>query len=160
LLAATTAFLALLCMLFVTPLEAHDRSLAWRRIMKLAITSQDRTHITEHAGHCRRFWIYDIVDAAIAHKTFVEVPANQTFHEFAGRLPAHLQDVDVLITGGMGQSLTDRLSRNGITGLVTSETQPDAAVSAYLSGNLATITPEHTECGFGEGPHHAHAHAN
>ena len=122
--------------------------------MKIAITSQDRTYITDHAGHCQHFWIYEIAEAVVTQKTLIDVPHEQTFHEFAGPLPAHLQDVQVLIAGGMGQSLNQRLARNGIEGLVTAETQPDVAVSAYLLGHLPTIAPQQTACGFGEGHPH------
>ena len=124
--------------------------------MKIAVTSQDRTHITDHAGHCQRFWMYEITEQAIAQKACIDVPKDQTFHEFVGSLPAHLQDVQVLISGGMGQSLTDRLGRNGIHGLVTTETQPDAAVSAYLTGTLATKQPERHTCAHGVGQAHHH----
>jgi predicted Fe-Mo cluster-binding NifX family protein len=124
--------------------------------MKIAVTSQNHTDITDHAGHCRRFWVYEVDHQAIAQKTFIDVPNDQTFHEFAGQLPAHLQDVQVLIAGGMGQSLTQRLARNGITGLVTPETQPDQAVTAYLSGNLRTKAPALKTCGHSAGPGHHH----
>jgi predicted Fe-Mo cluster-binding NifX family protein len=124
--------------------------------MKIAVTSQNRTDITEHAGHCRRFWVYEVDQQAIAQKSLIDVPEDQTFHEFAGKIPAHLQDVQVLIAGGMGQSLTERLARNGIEGLVTTESQPDNAVAAYLAGSLATKAPAVEICGRGEGPGHHH----
>lgn len=128
--------------------------------MKIAVTSQDRQHITEHAGHCHRFWVYEVADRAITQKTLVDVPKTQTFHEFSGKIPTHLEDVQVLIAGGMGQSLIQRLARNGIQGLVTTETEPDVAVSAYLSGNLATQAPEEKTCRHGatHGGHHHHPH--
>lgn len=125
--------------------------------MKIAVTSQDRTHVTEHAGHCRRFWIYDVNEQAIAQKAFVDVAKDQTFHAFSGNIPAHLADVQVLIAGGMGQSLTQRLARHGIAGLVTPEQEPDAAVSAYLAGTLATKQPELKTCSHGPG-HDSHHH--
>jgi predicted Fe-Mo cluster-binding NifX family protein len=124
--------------------------------MKIAVTSQNRTDITEHAGHCRRFWVYEVDQQAIAQKSLIDVPKDQTFHEFAGKIPAHLQDVQVLIAGGMGQSLTERLARNGIEGLITTESQPDSAVAAYLSGSLATKAPEVKICGHSAGPGHHH----
>jgi len=34
--------------------------------MKIAVTSQDRPHVTEHAGHCQRFKIYEITKQTIA----------------------------------------------------------------------------------------------
>jgi predicted Fe-Mo cluster-binding NifX family protein len=124
--------------------------------MKIAVTSQDRTHVTEHAGHCQRFWIYEITEQAIAHKACVDVPKDQTFHALVGSLPAHLQDVQVLISGGMGQSLIERLGRHDVKGLVTPETQPDVAVAAYLAGTLVTKQPEHQTCTHGAGPGHHH----
>jgi predicted Fe-Mo cluster-binding NifX family protein len=30
--------------------------------MKIAVTSQNRREITEHAGRCRRFWVFDVED--------------------------------------------------------------------------------------------------
>lgn len=126
--------------------------------MKIAVTSQDRAKVTAHAGHCQHFWIYEIIAAQVAQKTLVDVSHDQTFHEFAGQLPTHLEDVQVLISGGMGQSLTQRLARNGIEGLVTAETQPDVAVSAYLAGTLATIAPEQKTCSHGDTHSHPHHH--
>ncbi len=30
--------------------------------MKIAVTSQNRKTITDHAGKCRKFWLFDIDD--------------------------------------------------------------------------------------------------
>jgi predicted Fe-Mo cluster-binding NifX family protein len=57
--------------------------------MKIAVTSQNRTQITEHAGHCQHFWIYQVVNQSITQKTLVDVASGQTFHKFAGKIPDH-----------------------------------------------------------------------
>jgi len=123
--------------------------------MKIAITSQDRTHITEHAGHCRRFWIYDVTDKAISQKTLIDLPADQTFHDTQSTIPDGLQGVQVLIAGGMGRGLTQRLARHGIEGIVTAATEPDTAVAAYLAGAIAIQEPG-AGCAHGDGPHPHH----
>jgi hypothetical protein len=32
--------------------------------MRIAVTSQNRREITEHAGRCRNFWVFDVEDAS------------------------------------------------------------------------------------------------
>jgi predicted Fe-Mo cluster-binding NifX family protein len=117
--------------------------------MKIAITSQNKHEITGHAGKCRKFWIYDITDNKIGQKTLLELPKEQSFHESSPQLPHPLDDVQVLITGGMGTGLFRRLEMKNITGIVTSEKEPDKAIMAYLAGTLEQGAP-HT--------HHGHQH--
>ncbi|MEW6415738.1 MAG: NifB/NifX family molybdenum-iron cluster-binding protein [Pseudomonadota bacterium] len=104
--------------------------------MKIAVASQNRKNVTGHAGKCRKFWIYDIEANAVKDKQHLELPREQSFHEFRGAEPHPLAGVQVLITGGMGEGLARRLAGMGIEGLVTSETDPDQAVAAWLAGTL------------------------
>ena len=123
--------------------------------MKIAVASQNRHAITEHAGRCRKFWIYQVEQDKTLNKELLELPKDQSFHDSSPHEPHPLDDVQVLIAGGMGQGLRQRLAMKGITGLVTPETDPDQAVSAYLAGRLTMGTPEpHAH---GEGAHH-HRH--
>jgi len=115
--------------------------------MKIAVTSQNRKTITGHAGKCRKFWVYEIEDSEVKGKSLLELPIEQSFHESHGQ-PHPLDTMHALITGGMGQGLVRRLSAKGIEGLVTSETDPDQAVAAYLGGRLETRPSEE---------HHDHA---
>lgn len=119
--------------------------------MKIAVTSQNRRDITEHAGRCRKFWIYDIENAQTRGKELLELPVAQSFHESSPHEPHPLDEVTVLISGGMGQGMLRRLAAKGIVGIVTEEKEPDAAVAAYLAGQLRT-------CGHEQGCHHAHEH--
>ncbi|MFO7593060.1 MAG: NifB/NifX family molybdenum-iron cluster-binding protein [Pseudomonadota bacterium] len=117
--------------------------------MKIAVTSQNRREITEHAGRCRKFWLYDVTDHTVHQKELLELPKEQSFHESAPQQPHPLDDITVLITGGMGQGMVRRLANMGIIGIVTEEKDPDAAVNAYLAGRL------HTR-GAGQGCHQHH----
>lgn len=119
--------------------------------MKIAVTSQNRRTITEHAGKCRKFWIYGIEQGQIADKILLELPIEQSFHESSPHEPHPLDAVQVLIAGSMGPGLSRRLAAKGIAALTTPETDPDQAVVAYLQGTL-TVGPG--SCDHGSDHHH------
>jgi predicted Fe-Mo cluster-binding NifX family protein len=128
--------------------------------MQIAVTSQNRKTITEHAGKCRKFWIYDIADGNIASKQLVELPIEQSFHASHHSLAAPLAAVNVLITASMGAGLHQRLQRSGIQPVITGEVDPDAAVAAFLDGSLSALTGEQLPpCHDHEHEHH-HDHAH
>jgi predicted Fe-Mo cluster-binding NifX family protein len=120
-------------------------------LMKIAVASQNRREITGHAGRCRKYWIYDIDDQQTTNKVLLELPKEQSFHESSPQAAHPLDEVTVLISGGMGQGMLRRLATKGIIGIVTEEKEPDAAVSAYLAGRLQTVGAE-------QGCHHDHGH--
>lgn len=120
--------------------------------MKIAIASQNRKTITGHAGKCRRFWIYEVVDGQPVGRSMLELGIEQTFHESHGAGAHPLAGVDTLICGGMGSGLQRRLAGMGIRGLVTSEADPDSAVRALLAGTLPLLSPEDHDH-HGHGPH-------
>ena len=109
--------------------------------MKIAVTSQNRRDITEHAGRCRNFWIFDANDGVITHRKLLELPKEQSFHESSMLGPHPLDGIDVLIAGGMGAGLKARLARRGIDALVTAEKDPERAVQAWLAGDLPPVEP-------------------
>jgi predicted Fe-Mo cluster-binding NifX family protein len=119
-------------------------------LMKIAVTSQNKREITEHAGKCRKFWIYEVTNNNVDQKTLLELPKELSFHESSADAPHPLDDVQVLITGSMGMGLVHRLGMKNIEGIVTSEKEPDKAVIAYLAGTLEQLAP-HTH-------HHGHQH--
>ncbi|WP_457572061.1 NifB/NifX family molybdenum-iron cluster-binding protein [Desulfovulcanus sp.] len=109
--------------------------------MKIAVASQTRKTITEHAGRCRKFWIYEIENGEVIKKELLELPREKSFHDSSPHDPHPLDDVDVLIAGGMGEGLMKRLGRKGIRGIVTGERDPDKAVLLYLRGSLKQESP-------------------
>ena len=104
--------------------------------MKIAVTSQNRKTITEHAGRCRKFWVFDIENNKIVDRELLELPKKQAFHESSPHESHPLDGIDVLIAGGLGQGLIMRLELKGISGLVTKETDPEKAVLLYLDDTL------------------------
>lgn len=104
-------------------------------VLKIAVCSQNRKAVTEHAGKCRKFWIYEVSQGQVTGKTLLELPIEQSLHSSAPGQPHPLDAVDVLIAGGAGSGLTQRLAQLGIECVVTSETDLEQAVAAYLAGS-------------------------
>jgi predicted Fe-Mo cluster-binding NifX family protein len=119
--------------------------------MKIAVTSQNRRDVTEHAGRCRNFRVFEVADGAVLGSTFVELPREASFHDSSPHDPHPLDGVGVLITGGMGEGLRARLACRGIAALVTTERDPQRAVEAWLAGSLP-LAAAHA-CARGAGCH-------
>lgn len=108
--------------------------------MKIAVSSQNQTGVTAHLGHCQKFWIYDVDNATVQTKELLQLSKDQSFHESSPQSPHPLDTVQVLISGSMGRGLVRRLESKGIQPIITPETDPDTAVTAYLAGSLAVLT--------------------
>lgn len=124
--------------------------------MKIALSSQTQKSLTGHAGHCRKFWVYELNNNEIIDKKFLELSPEQSFHNSSPDDPHPLDEVQVLISGGMGKNLLHRLEKRGIQAVITKETDLDKAVNAYLDGSLVS---EEAECHEHEHEHeHGHDH--
>jgi predicted Fe-Mo cluster-binding NifX family protein len=122
------------------------------KAMQIAVSSQNRKTITEHAGKCREFWIYKIDKGEISDKRLLELPMEQTLHASHHQLPGPLAAINVLISGSIGAGLHHRLMQAGIQPIITVEESPDMAVAAYLEGRLDWLPIDH--------PHHCHGHGH
>lgn len=107
--------------------------------MQIAISSQNRKTITAHAGKCRNFWIYDIESGQVKGKHLVELPIEQSFHASHHQFAAPLANINILITGSLGNGLYLRLKNQGVQPVVTAEENPDEAVQAFLAGTLTAL---------------------
>ena len=108
--------------------------------MKVAVTSQNRREVTEHAGRCRKFWVFDVEAGEIRHREMLELAKEDSFHE-SNRDAAHpLDDIDVLIAGSMGPGLRRRMARKGIAAFVTQEKDLERAVALWAAGQLSPAT--------------------
>lgn len=123
--------------------------------MKIAVASQNRKTVTGHAGKCRKFWIHQVEGNQVVGKTLLELPIEQSFHESAHDAPHPLDDVNVLICGGIGQGLQSRLKQKAIQAVATPETDIERAVAAWLAGELEELPPD-----AGHGHDHGHEHGH
>ncbi|MEZ5576312.1 MAG: NifB/NifX family molybdenum-iron cluster-binding protein [Candidatus Competibacteraceae bacterium] len=128
--------------------------------MKIAVASQNRRTIMEHAGRCRNFWIYETDQDKVVRKELLELPKEQSFHDSSPHASHPLDEVQVLIAGGMGHGLSHRLTHKGIVGVVTPETDPDRAVAAYLDGSLAVLPPGSHDHDHDHDHGHGHGHGH
>jgi predicted Fe-Mo cluster-binding NifX family protein len=110
--------------------------------MKIAVTSQNRKTVTSHAGKCRKFWVYEVVGREVKNRNLLELSIEQSFHQSNHNAPHPLDDVNVLICGGLGAGLQNRLKQKGILAVATPETDPDQAVAAWLGGSLVVLAPD------------------
>lgn len=120
--------------------------------MKIAVTSQNRTTITKHAGKCRKFWVYEVKDRCVWERHLLELSLAQSFHECDHDAPHPLDDVRLLISGGLGAGLQYRLQQKGIAALATAETDPDKAVVDWIAGSLIELPADaHDGHEYGQG---------
>ncbi|MDR3298577.1 MAG: hypothetical protein LBU43_00880 [Candidatus Accumulibacter sp.] len=100
--------------------------------LRIAVSSQNRESVTDHAGRCRQFWVYEIRGNEIDNKTLRELTLEQTLYASPLGDGHPLDDVHVMIVAGMSPFLYQRLQRGGIRPFVTEETDPDKAVRMLL----------------------------
>lgn len=121
--------------------------------MKVAVT-YDNGNVFQHFGRTENFKIYDVEDGKVISSEIMGT--DGTGHEALAWL---LKDkaVDALICGGMGQGAQDALAEAGIDVCAGAEGDADAAVEAYLRGELVNtgVNCDHHH----EGHEHQHDHA-
>ena len=116
--------------------------------MKIAVSSQNKSNVTGHAGKASRFWIYN-VDAntkEILSKEMVELKRedilHMRFHESTDPYASHpVFDTDIVITGGAGQGFVAKMARANVPVAITPEQDPDEAVKKLMNNSLETVAP-------------------
>ena len=115
--------------------------------MRIAVTYEDG-NVFQHFGHTEKFKIYEVEDGKIVSDSIMDT--NGTGHEALAGLLAD-RGVDALICGGMGQGAKDALTAAGLQICAGAEGDADAAVEAWLRGELV-------DTGVNCDHHHEHGH--
>ena len=116
-------------------------------IMRIAVTYENG-QVFQHFGHTQQFKVYDIRDGKIAAAEVIDT--NGSGHgALAGVLTA--LNADILICGGIGGGAQAALVAAGIRLFGGVSGDADAAVEAFVSGNLE-YNPN-VQCN-----HHGHHH--
>ena len=109
--------------------------------MKIAVT-YDNGQIFQHFGKTEYFKVYEVEDGKVVSSQVIS--SNGSGH---GALAGVLADagVEVLICGGMGGGAQSALAEAGIEVFAGAQGDADAAVAAYLAGELedAGVTCDH-----------------
>lgn len=115
--------------------------------MNIAVTYENG-QIFQHFGHTEQFKVYEIDNNTVV-KSFVVDTNGQGHGALAGFLS--LNNIEVLICGGIGGGAQMALAEAGIKLYGGVSGDADAAVESYLAGNL-DFNPN-VQCN-----HHGHDH--
>jgi FKBP-type peptidyl-prolyl cis-trans isomerase 2/predicted Fe-Mo cluster-binding NifX family protein len=118
--------------------------------MKIAVT-YDNGNVFQHFGRTEQFKVYDVEDGKIVSSEIMGT--NGIGHEALAGLLAQYS-IDALICGGMGQGAQDALAEAGIDVCAGAEGDTDAAVEAYLRGELINTGVNCDHHHEGEHDHH------
>ncbi len=111
--------------------------------MLIAVASQNFRTVTGHAGKSRRFMVFDAAHGRAPREVQrLDLPKEQSIHEFDERAPHPLDRVEAVIAGSAGAGFIARMATRGVRAVTTAETDPVAAVQAYLSGTLPPPAPD------------------
>ena len=125
--------------------------------MKRIAVTYDNGQIFQHFGRTEAFKVYEVEDGKVVNSEVME--SNGVGH---GALAGLLADntIDVLICGGIGGGAMAALEERGIEICAGAEGDTDAAVEAYLKGELesAGVTCDHHGEGHSCG-HHEEGHS-
>ncbi len=110
--------------------------------MRIAVASDDNK-VSGHFGHCEGFAIYEVENKEIKDNSFVENPGHKP-----GFLPKFLaeKEIDVIISGGMGETAQVLFNENNIEVVVGASGDSETAVKNFISGELkstGSVCKEH-----------------
>ena len=100
--------------------------------MRIAVT-YDQGQIFQHFGRTEAFKVYEVEDGKVVSSEIVD--SNGSGHGALAGLLAQ-NGIDVLICGGMGAGAQNALKEVGIELCTGAQGDADAAVEAYLKGEL------------------------
>ena len=103
--------------------------------MKIAIATNDYTHVAGHAGQARHWLIYDS-DSDSVEPERVQLEKAQVFHHWESDDPHPLDGISVIVAGSAGDGFLRRMAKRGVQVLLTSERDVTRAFSAVLSGEV------------------------
>lgn len=112
----------------------------------IAVSSQNKRTISQHAGACRNYYIYEIENDKVISKELLSLEKNETlkytFHEDDSENPQNkLFHVNIILTGGIGAGATAKLAIRDIKAYVIEEKDPDTAIEKIIKGELQAVIP-------------------
>ena len=117
--------------------------------MKLALPYEEG-QVNQHFGRSREFTIVDVEGGVIKDKKNVSAVNLQHNHEgLAGLMLT--EDVDVVITGGIGAHALSSLEGAGLKVITGAGGSIDEVVNSYMRGELVS---RRAACNHHDGKHH------
>lgn len=100
--------------------------------MKIAIAADNKL-VSQHFGHCEAFECFITDGKSITGWETIENPGHKP-----GFLPNYLHEkgVDVIVSGGMGQSAADLFTQNGIKVICGASGPIEKVAATYVDKTL------------------------
>jgi len=117
-----------------------------KEMKRIAFPTNDKSTIDGHFGKANEFAVYTVKDTEIIAVTHITPPPHAP-----GVVPKYLKDneIDVVITGGMGHKAIKVFEHNGIDVILGAKGRIDVNLSEYLGGFLSSkessCSHNHTE---------------
>ncbi|WP_051013847.1 NifB/NifX family molybdenum-iron cluster-binding protein [Pararhodospirillum photometricum] len=109
--------------------------------MRFGLSTGNFRTLCAHAGRARRYLVYEVDEAGtLSALAPLQLAPGMTVHDFHGRGPHPLDDLDVVLTNGCGRGYIARMRARGVRVLLTPERDPEAAIRAVLEGRLTEET--------------------
>ncbi len=127
--------------------------------MKIAVVTDDQTTISQHFGRAHTYLVFTVENGQIVaqearpklgHDQFQHEEHDHHDHDHEqghgyglhsedkhSRMMANIGDCQVLLAGGMGMGARASLQAIGVKPILTTVREIDAALQAYLAGELA-----------------------
>ncbi len=123
-----------------------------KEIIKIAFPSSDKVTIDGHFGKTKEFAVYTIKETDVIAVNHIVPPPH-----VPGSIPSFLsnEDVDVIITGGMGQRAIQMFEHFGIDVILGAVGRIDVNLNEYLGGFLSS---QDSTCNHGQQHEHEHNH--
>ena len=102
-------------------------------ILRVGFPTNDGVTVEEHFGHCEKFAVYSIEEGKVVGKEFLTAPehAPGVFPRFIAA-----NNINVVITGGMGQRAIDLIKANGGQVILGASGKIEDVLAVYLEGSL------------------------
>jgi len=111
--------------------------------MKIALATLNGTTVTSHFGRTKGFVVVNVEDGIETAREFRETsPGGHDNHQDPGHNRRHhdlvgtISDCGVVIAGGMGHPIQERLQQAGLEVVLTGVRSIDDAVTQYVDGSL------------------------
>ncbi len=106
-----------------------------KEVIRIAMPTTEGVTVDEHFGHCKTFAIYDMDGTTVVDQKSIVPPAHAP-----GVLPKFLgeQDVDVIITGGMGQMAIRLFKEQDIDVILGASGNIEDTLKEYVGGDLVS----------------------
>lgn len=103
------------------------------KVLKVGFPTNDEINVEEHFGHCKKFVVYSIKEGEITQKDILESPEHAP-----GVFPKFIKanNINVVITGGMGQRAIDLIKANGGQVILGARGKILEVLNLYLEGTL------------------------